>query len=398
MAWYIKSKINSRNSIKTGFFLNRTRVNFFDEVKINSLYDTLAEPIIDKPFKTRINSQDEFYLIQPYITFVHKFNEKLSTTLGVFSQYLTLNGGFVVEPRASLRYHYKANQILSLSYGMHSQMNATYLYYAIPDSTVVNGLPVYNATKEMSNQDLDFMKSQHLVLGHDYFLSRFFKLRSEIYYQYLWNVPVYMVPSSISMLNRGATFNRFFPFYDMQNTGTGYNYGLELTLEKLFHKHYFFMFSGSLFDSKYKGSNDLTFNTDFNGNFMTNFLGGLEYQVGKSKKNSISFGTKITYGGGKRYSEIDIAASNAVMDVVPNNEKTNIYQFDAYNRVDLRVSYKINGKHASTEIALDLVNILNTQNVLNYSYSPDPANYNANPLVLNYQLGFLPLFYVKVDF
>jgi hypothetical protein len=62
------------------------------------------------------------------------------------------------------------------------------------------------------------------------------------------------------------------------------------------------------------------------------------------------------------------------------------------------LSYKINGKKVSTEIALDLVNILNTKNVLALSYAPDPANLQADPLIKNYQLGFLPLFYVKVDF
>jgi hypothetical protein len=83
------------------------------------------------------------------------------------------------------------------------------------------------------------------------------------------------MPSSVSALNRGATFNRFFPNYTMVNNGTGYNYGLELTVEKLFHKHYFFMFSGSLFDSKYTASNGKTANTDFNGNYMMNLLAGL---------------------------------------------------------------------------------------------------------------------------
>ena len=129
-----------------------------------------------------------------------------------------------------------------------------------------------------------------------------------------------------------------------------------------------------------------------------NFLGGLEYAIGKAKKNTISFGTKITYGGGKRYSPANIAASNAVMDVVAEDDKVNTLQFDPYNRVDLRISYKINGKKAGIELALDLVNILNAKNVLALSYSPDPANRTADPLVKNYQLGFLPLFYVKVDF
>ncbi|MBP6755611.1 MAG: hypothetical protein KA210_05630, partial [Bacteroidia bacterium] len=220
----------------------------------------------------------------------------------------------------------------------------------------------------------------------------------EAYYQYLWNVPVYAVPSGVSLLNRGAGFNRFFPIYTMENKGTGYNYGLEVTFEKTFSKHYFFLYSASLFDSKFTASNGKTFDTDFNGKYMMNALAGLDYEVGKSKKNSINISSKFTYGGGKRYSPVDIAASNAIMDVVADNDQVNSLQFNPYNRLDLRIAYKINAKKATYEIALDFVNVMNTKNVLALSYAPDPANLNADPLIKNYQLGFLPLFYIKVDF
>jgi hypothetical protein len=398
LSWYIKHKVNARNSLKAGVFVNAFHVNFHDQVKINSRYDTIAQAIENKNYKTRISAQADFYLVQPYVSYVHKFNEKWSTNLGVFTQYLSLSNSWVAEPRASLRYQFKANQALSLAYGMHSQMQATYLYFAAPDSLVREGKTFLNATKQLDNKNLGFSKSQHAVLGYDFQVSKYFRTKVEAYYQYLWDVPVYAIPSSVSMLNRGASFNRFFPLYTMENKGTGYNYGMELTLEKTFSKHYFFLYSVSVFDSKYTASNGKTFNTDFNGNYMMNLLAGLEYEVGKSKKNSINVSTKFTYGGGKRYSPVDVAASNAVMDVVADNDKVNTLQFNPYNRLDLRVAYRINGKKVGYEIALDLVNLLNTKNVLALSYSPDPANINANPLIQNYQLGFLPLFYVKIDF
>lgn len=398
LSWYVKHKINAKNSFKAGFFANAFHINFYDQVKINSRYDTIAQYINNKPYKTRVNAHEDFYLLQPYFAFVHKFNEKWSTNLGVFAQYLTLSNSFVVEPRASLRFQFKPNQSLSLAYGMHSQMQPTYLYFAAPDSLVREGKTYANTTKQLDNKNLGFSKSQHAVLGYDLQISKYFRTKVEAYYQYLWDVPVYAVPSSVSLLNRGASFNRFFPIYTMENKGTGYNYGLELTLEKTFHKHYFFLYSASLFDSKYTASNGKTFDTDFNGKYMMNLLAGVEYEIGKSKKNSINVSTKFTYGGGKRYSPVDIAASNAVMDVVADNNKVNTLQFDPYNRLDLRIAYKINTKKATYEIALDLVNIMNTKNILALSYSPDPANINADPLIKNYQLGFLPLFYVKVDF
>jgi hypothetical protein len=398
LAWYIKTKINARNSLKAGFFANRIDVNYNDSVKVNSLYDTVAASILKKPYRTRIDSKTHFYLLQPYVAFVHKFSERLSLNAGLFSQYSTLNNKGTLEPRASLRYQLAAKQVLSFSYGRHSQMQSTYLYFAIPDTIQQNGVLTANTNSLLTNKTLDFSKSQHFVAGYDFFLSKYFKVKTEVYYQNLWNIPVYVVPSSVSAINRGATFNRFFPIYTMQNSGTGTNYGMELTIEKLFHNHYYFMVNGSLFNSKYKGSNGIESNTDFNGNYMANFLGGLEYRVGKEKRNVLNLGGKFTYGGGRRYSPVNRAASDQIMDVVAQDDKVNTLQFPAYNRLDFRISYRINGKKIGTEIALDLVNILNTRNVLALSYAPDPADLTKDPLVRNYQLGFLPLFYVKLDF
>lgn len=340
----------------------------------------------------------DFFLLQPYFAFSHRFNEKWTTNLGLSAQYLTLNNHWTLEPRINIRYQFKENQTLSLAYGMHSQMQPTYIYFMVPDSIVRSGVLIPNTERIADNKDLDFSKAHHVVLGYDLQASRFFRIKAEAYYQYLWNIPVYAKPSGISLINRGATFTRFLPVYNMENNGTGENYGIELTLEKLFHKHYYFMYSASLYDSKYTASNGKTYNSDFNGNYMMNLLAGLEYSLGKSKKNSINLGTKFTYGGGKRYSPVNIAASNAIMDVVPEEDKINSLQFDPYQRLDFRIAYKINAKHSAVEIALDLINVLNTKNVLALSYSPDPTDITADPLIKNYQLGFLPLFYIKVDF
>lgn len=398
LSWFIRHKINAKNSFKTGFLVNRTDLNFYDDVKINTITDTIAKAILNKPFKRRLDVVTSFYLLQPYFNYVHKWNDIWSMQAGIFAQYLTLNGSYAVEPRFSLRYQPLPRHTFSFAYGLHSQMQQTYLYYAIPDSIVKNNVLLPNTDKLLTNKNLDFTRSQHVVAGYEWQASKHLSLKTEVYYQNLWNVPVYAVKSGVSAINRGATFNRFFPLYTMENKGTGYNYGLEFTLQKSFSNHYYIMYSASVFDSKYKGSDGILRNTDFNGNYMMNLLAGWEYQIGKTRQNAISFGGRFTYGGGKRYSPVDIKASNAIMDVVPLESGINTLQFPAYNRFDLRIAYKINRKRTGIEVALDLVNLLNTKNVLALSYSPDPADLTKDPLVKNYQLGFLPLFYVKVDF
>jgi hypothetical protein len=398
LGFYVNRKISSRSSYRTGFYTALFYDHFQDQIKIVGVTDSTPAMVESIPFKTRLNQTSTYILIQPYLQWRYKLRENLTLNVGLHAQMLSLNNTWVVEPRAGMRWDFKPKQTLSIGYGMHSQMQASYMYFAIPDTLVVNGIKTPNVQREESNKKLGFTRSQHFVLGYDFNVSKVFRIKLETYYQYLWNIPVYKIPSGISLVNQGATFTSFFPQYSMQNSGTGQNYGLELTLEKFFSKRYFFLFSGSLFQSKYQGSNGITYSTDFNGNYVTNLLTGYELPLGATKKNTLNFASKLTYAGGRRYSPVDAEASSKIYDIVPQQDKINSLQFPAYFRFDLRFAYKVNNKKVSHEIALDLVNVFDTKNVLALSYSPDPQHPNENPVVKTYQLGRLPLFYYKIDF
>ena len=81
-----------------------------------------------------------------------------------------------------------------------------------------------------------------------------------------------------------------------------------------------------------------------------------------------------------------------------SNEFNNL-KFKDYFRVDLKISWRMNTKKMTHEIGLDLVNILNTKNLLSLAYAPrlDP-NDISEPTAERFQLGFLPIFYYKIDF
>ena len=51
------------------------------------------------------------------------------------------------------------------------------------------------------------------------------------------------------------------------------------------------------------------------------------------------------------------------------------------------------------EIGIDLVNLTSAKNILNYSYAPNGDGVaDQDDIALNYQLGFLPIFYYRIDF
>ena len=330
---------------------------------------------------------DQSFFVEGFVQYKWKFNNKWTMNLGVHSQYFGYSNSWsYAEPRLGIQFKPKPNQTISLGIGMHSQTQPEYLYSYHLEGP--NNEKIYHL------KNMDFSRSLHAVASYQIFLMEDLRLKSEVYFQQLYNVPVGIHSNSFSMVNQGSGFQRFFPD-SLQNTGTAQNYGLELTLEKFFTNKWFLMFNISLYDSKYKGSDNVVRNTDFNGNFTTNLLVGKEFKF--NEKHSIIASTKITWAGGKRYGIVDDSLSSYYQELVYQDTLYNEFQFKNYFRLDLKIAYKVNSKKVAHELGFDLVNVLNIKNILGYSYAPQ-ANPNISPVVINYQLGFLPVFYYKIDF
>jgi hypothetical protein len=372
----ISRKFNAKFSMKYGLTADYTLFNFIDSGLVAD----------HSKFITRWDAQGGTVLIQPYAQWKYKKSDNLFFTYGFHSQYLSNSNSISwFEPRAGLSYN-KGKNSFSLGTGVHSQMQPLYTYYYnLVDSA---GNKIYH------NANMDFTKSAHFVAGYGRALKGKARLKSEVYYQYLWNVPIEVRPSSFSLINQGSGFARFFPD-SLQNTGTGYNYGIELTIEKFFDNNFFFLATGSLYESRYKGSDGVDRNTDYNGNYTLNLLSGFEVKAGEKSKFTIS--GKMTWAGGKRIGVVNDSASAALNELIWEDENYNETQLRDYFRLDFKVNWLYNAKRVSHEIGLDLVNITGRQNILGVTYfreSPDPNNLTRE----QYQLGFLPIFYYRIDF
>ncbi len=328
-------------------------------------------------------------LAQAYIQYKYRPTDNVTLTAGIHAQYLTHNHSEAIEPRVGAKWILDQRNSLSFGYGLHSEMIPLYEYYSyVPGTDGKGPLPNYN---------VNFIRSQHFVLGYYHNFSSSFRLETETYYQYLFNVPIETrIGSSYSSLNEGTSYSQAYPD-TLVNKGTGYNYGIELTLEKSFGHGYYFLFTGTVFNSEAKGEDGIYRPTDFDNRYIFNLLGGYEHKLGK---NSTFFsGLKVTYTGGLRYSPPNISVTNSTGYFTVQDSLRNTLQFHPYFRIDLRIGVRINGKHLTHEIALDLVNLLNTSNILAIDYSATLAQQGSTyPFYTIYELGFLPLFYYKVDF
>lgn len=372
-------KPNSRHLIKAGFNFDANFINLQDSAKLL---------VTDSNFVKRWDYIGSAFMIQPFVQWKWRVTENMDFTAGLHAQYFSLSNSLSpAEPRLGWKYAMKKNQSVFAGAGMHSQTQPLYTYvYHRFDA---------NGNKILHNKNMDFTKSLHFGVGYEKSLKKSMNIRTEAYYQSVYNVPVTIQPSAFSLINMGSGFARFFPD-SLENTGTGTNYGIELTVQKFFDRSFFFLFSGTLYDSKYKGSDGIERNTSYNGSYVFNVLSGKEFKVGD--RQIIMLGAKVTYAGGKRYGYVDLASSQLYNEIIYKDSLFNERQFKDYFRADLKVSWRLNTDKLTHEIGLDLVNILNTRNLLSLAYAPNLANPSAEPIAEKSQLGFLPIFYYKIDF
>ncbi len=373
----INHKISRRHILRAGINADGYFIR-----NIDSALDASHEAFVQ-----RHNFSGYAALIQPFVQYKWKINENMDATAGIHSQYFSLSDSWsYAEPRLGWQWRFRGKQALKMGAGLHSQMQPLYQYTFQREQN--------DGTQKTINRNMDFTKSIHTAIGYEKSFKKGLFFKTEIYYQYLYNIPVDRFPSAFSLINQGSGFQRFFP-NKLVNEGKGENYGIELTFKKFFSQSFYFLTTASFFESTYSGSDDIERNTDFNGNYATNFLAGKEFQL--NKRNMISLGFKVTAAGGRRYGYVDVAATEANNELVFKDSLFNTRQFKDYFRMDFKITYRLNTPRLTHEIGLDLVNILNRQNILGLAYAPNLLNPSAEPIAQRYQLGFLPIFYYKVD-
>lgn len=338
-------------------------------------------------------------LIQPFIQLKRRPNEALTWTAGLHAMVDTRSGASsLFEPRLGMQWVSKGGTVWSAGSGLHSQIQSPYIY-ASATTTEVSG------QLNMPNQELGFTRSIHNVIGVTRKLSDLWTLKMEVYHQHLFEIPVADLSTewganngSYSLINAGGGFSRLFPD-TLLNEGTGRNMGVEMTLSRAFREGWFMLLTASVFDAKYTGADGVSRNTDFNGKYSWNFLASKEWKLSPSL--GLVTGLKATMAGGRWYGPVDDDASLAQREIIFIDQDRNTQQFDDYFRLDIKTNLTWNRPETTWELGVDFVNILGTENILKLTYAPDEMDQNDpdySPVRQEYQLGFLPIFFLRIDF
>ena len=373
----LTSKIDSRNLIKSGITWKQL---FFD-------YKSRYYSRTDSIYRDQLNVGENTGLAQAFAHWQHRLTENLTLNNGVYFQLFALNKTWAVEPRAGLRWQFHEKQSLTAGFGMHSQLQPLVYYF-------FNSYDPNTNQYIVTNRDLDLTRAFHYIAGYDYNFAKDFRLKAEAYYQTLYDVPVEGTRiSSLSMLNAGADIEGI-PLVDsLVNDGTGKNYGGEITIEKFFSKGYYFLVTTSLYESKYKGSDNVERHTAFSGGHVLNTLAGYEFKLGESGNKLLSLDAKFTLAGGNRYTPIDVQASIINKGPVYIHDQAYSKRFKDYQRLDMKLTFKMNKKRSTQLWFISVENVLNRRNVFRQVYNEDEQKVREE-----YQLGLFPYGGYRIEF
>lgn len=364
IATQVNTKLSSKHHLRYGF--NYSRLIF-------SLDDRWLEGWGASFFAKGIAN---FY--QTYVQHRYRVTSDVTVYSGMHISYFDVNAKFAFEPRFAVDWRFAPKHKLSLGSGMHSRQESLAFYFIESGSS---SRPV--------NQYLDFSRAIHAVLAYDYQILRNLNLHVEAYYQYLYGIPVKKKPNDYSTINDQDAYSK----RALVNNGLGMNYGLELTIDKSFSKNYYVLVTGSLYNSRYQGSDHIWRNTRYNGNYIASLTAGKDFRVGKNGKHIIGLNIKLFYAGGRRITPVDLQASIAEGREVEDETRILEGRIADYFRLDVRLRFKHNLKKIAWQVSLDVQNATNRLNELNRKYNPA-----KQMVVAKYQQGIIPVLKFRVEF
>lgn len=361
---YINQNLTSRITTRTGIEYQHL---FYD-------LNLRGKPTNQDSFQQLIEGEGSADLIRAYSQAKISLSPQLSVLGGINAQWFSLNDEVLPEPRISLNWQLNQRTGFNLGYGLHSQIEELGVYFIQPE----NGLP---------NQDLKLAKAHHWVAGWSQNLGDHHFLKTEVFYQKLFDVPV-IADSSFSMLN----FVQDLSFSDeLVNNGEGESIGVEISLERFLNNGYYYLITGTFYNTQYKGGDGIWRDGRFDQNLAANFLFGKEYFLNEGR-NVFGINTRASITGGERYSTVLQEASREDEEVIFNELIPFSNQFDTRLVADLTLSYRTNRANYSSVWLLQIKNLFGARD---YTFD---YNYQTEQVDLIKEGTVLPILSWKIEF
>jgi hypothetical protein len=363
----LNSKISNRLTNKAG--INLTNQYYDLNIRGN------ANPGIDKKLILIAKQNGSVKQFRAFDQLKWRITPTLDLNSGISVSYFDMNEEWIPEPRVGISWRFLPRHSFHVAYGMHSRPEPVRFYQAENDEGT------------LLNPNLKVTKAHHYVFAYDFRINSNMKLKIEPYYQDLYDVPV-VDGTSESLIN--YTWDMYFE-EPLTNKGTGTNLGVDITLERYMKDGFYYMFTGTVFDSKYKGGDGVERNTSFNRSFVFNLLGGKEWKV--RKNNILGLNGKIAWMGGNRFTPPDQEQSATNEMVVLDDSRAFEWQESNKLFVDIAFSYRVNKNNKAHIFGLQAKNALMQSEMFGWAYDFEQHKVVEHGITMVY-----PYFSYKLEF
>ena len=331
----LNHKFGAKHFNRSGIVYNQ---HFYD-------VDNREAPTLGEPLQIYALENGNTASMQAFSQSNFQLNRNIEMVAGLFAHYFNLNDELSFEPRLALKWKAAPKHSIGLAYGLNSRIEMIGFYLARQQTS--SGII-------QPNKNLQMSKAHHFGLAWDWNIHPDLRLKIEPYYQYLYDIPV--VPNSYFSL-QNLEMDWFFN-EKLVNEGTGTNIGIDFTLERFLKNDFYYLFTASIFDSKYKGGDGIERNGLYNKHFIFNLLGGKEWKVGKSKNNILGVNSRFSWLGGDRLTPILESESIQEGEIVYDYSKAYTEKEKNAAILSFSVTYRINKARHAGIWAFHLMNAL----------------------------------------
>lgn len=385
-SFILNRKINNKHKLKAGIIYemawNDSNMSWYSDTLFRWYSDPGHPGYQTQNYDhTYVDASENAGTLEAFGNWRYRIGEKLTLNSGLHFVQFYLNNNFSIEPRLGVQWNINPRHTLSAGFGIHSRKESMTLYtgdYTLPDGSVIN-----------PNMDLELSKARHYVLGYNYRIGKNMHLRTEAYYQDLYDIPAHPFPPYFSTQN----FDYGFEGNILTNYGSGYNTGIEVSVERYMINGFHFLINGTIYDSKYKNKLGEYLNTKYNGSYASNALIGKEFKIGRDKQHTLGISSRYIFSGGMRYLPIDEEASIASGSTVRYWDDGFSEKLSDYFRIDLMIKFRRNRSRYAGEWSIDMLNVMNRQNQLGEYWNSSTHEFRAemqNPFILiaSYRIQF----------
>ncbi|MBI2841483.1 MAG: TonB-dependent receptor [Acidobacteria bacterium] len=353
----------SGHTIRTGFEGKWVLIDY--DLSIASYTDVLGRII--PASSRRVRGRDSTW--SAFVDSSTALGSKLTLNAGLRADYYTYSRNGHASPRLSMSYALTDRTSLTASAGLFYQQ-----------------LPLVLLYRNDRFSELADPLAYHYIIGFSRLLSDNTKLTVEAYDKEYRNLPV--DPTQPTLFVFDDLYGWSFPLRDnLSDAGLARSRGIEFIIQKKLKARFYGMVSGSWSTSRYRASDAVWRNRQFDNRYILSVEGGYK------RSRNWEYSLRWILAGGRPYTPFDLDASRAANAEILDVGKTNGARMPAYHSLNIRFDRRFYFGGSNLTLYLSVWNTYNRKNVADYFW-----NNNDNEPGTRYQWSVVPVGGIEYEF